>query len=476
MVVSEKNLAVILSAVVVTLFVAINFSSLWTESLRIRDEFATLDRSYSFHTRGEYSVVYSENRPSFRKPPLQYWMSAGLMNAGLPPIFSVRLPSFLFGVLLIICTGLLTYVLFPQQPFAAAASVAMMACNARLMESAKAAMLDTGMAFFSVAAMTGCILALKNPRWWYFVAVACGFGALQKAPVALVMVAIAVFALWVVRRFQMTELRSFTLERHFWCATLLMLAIVLAWPLLQWSVYGFEALREAYYVQVMQRFTPVADTDLSRAIWYHYILDGDRIFRIPAIVALCALPFVLKRRELLIFVLLLGLYTIAAIFTKGHIYSRYSIVFLPLMVACLAICIFHFARTRWIAMAVVLLFCVQNTFLLRQRVSLPDTTTIALLEKFRLSLTDRSSIVLCDWKAGKPARIPPGMFSFYASGGRSFFAVETPEDFVQLYSTGSVGPKLQGLCTEDQLKAIERHVPNLAITDQNGPYLTWQSG
>jgi 4-amino-4-deoxy-L-arabinose transferase-like glycosyltransferase len=476
MAVSEQKLAGILSAAAVILFIAINFASLWTGGLRIRDEFATLDRSYSFHVRGDYSVVYSENQPSFRKPPLQYWMSAGLLNAGLPPLFSVRLPSFVFAILLIVCTGWLTYVLFPQQPLAAAAAVAMMACNARLLESAKTAMLDTGMAFFSAVAMIACVLAIKNPRWWYLVAVACGLGALQKAPVAFVMIAIAVLALSVAQRFQLAELREFRFERHFWRAAILMFAIVLAWPLMQWAFFGFEALREAYYVQVMQRFTPVADSDLSRAVWHHYILDSDRVFRIPAIIAMCVVAFVLKRRELLIFALLLGLYTIAAIFTKGHIYSRYSIVFLPFMAAGLAICIFHLARTRWLAAAVVLLFCAQNIFILRQRDFVPDTTTIAALEKFRSNMAESGSIILCDWKAGKLARVPPGMFSFYASGGHPFFSPQSPEDFAMFYSSGLIGPKLQGFCTQEQLKTIEQYLQNATTIDQYGPYIHWRAG
>lgn len=475
----DRRLCLALSLIVAIVFVAWNFSDLSAGTFRIRDEYTTLDRANAFHVRGDYSVVYSENIPSFRKPPLHYWISAALLDRGAPQNFAARFPSFLFGFGSILLTGLLAFLLLPGQPLVAPAAMALIAVNARFIASSKEAMLDTGTTFFGLAAMVGLMLALRNPRWWYVVAIACGLGGLQKAPVALAMVIIAIAVLLAGRRFGQFELKELKFGRHFVAAACLTFLIIFAWPLLQWIQFGFESIKEAYLVQMVQRFSPVSeDPDRSSAAWHHYILDRDAIFRLPAIAALFALPFLLKRRELLIFPLLLVLYALAAALAKGSIFPRYSLTFLPYLAASLAVVIFFFARYVWIGVLAVGIFCLQNFLLLQPSYKDPkhDAAMIAMLEKFKTKKDDGRTIILCDWRPDKIQRIPPGMFSLHASGGRAFYAVPSPAAFAGLYSSGAFGQRLQGLCTPAQLKAIEPALKSIDKIEDLGSHINWTAG
>ena len=46
------------------------------------DEFLTIDRTLSFVESRDWWVVRHNSIPYFRKPPLQYWMGASLLNLG----------------------------------------------------------------------------------------------------------------------------------------------------------------------------------------------------------------------------------------------------------------------------------------------------------------------------------------------------------------------------------------------------------
>lgn len=62
------------------------------------DEVCTLDRSTAFARFGDWLNVYSENAVSFRKPPLQYWLTAILLELNVPELVALRAPSFVFAL------------------------------------------------------------------------------------------------------------------------------------------------------------------------------------------------------------------------------------------------------------------------------------------------------------------------------------------------------------------------------------------
>src|SRR5689334_4869267 len=73
------------------------------------DEYLTLDRSNAFLIKKDWLTVYSLNQPTFKKPPLQYWLTALSMKNSVNTIIGLRLPSYLFGLMLLMVTGFLAY-------------------------------------------------------------------------------------------------------------------------------------------------------------------------------------------------------------------------------------------------------------------------------------------------------------------------------------------------------------------------------
>ena len=107
------QLAWLLSLVLIAAFAAWHWQVLPQGALQHTDEFRTLDRSNSFLLRDDDLTVYSENRPTFKKPPLQYWATAWLLQHTDDLEFALRLPSFLCAIALLVATGILTGVLSP---------------------------------------------------------------------------------------------------------------------------------------------------------------------------------------------------------------------------------------------------------------------------------------------------------------------------------------------------------------------------
>lgn len=475
---NTRRAAIALAIVIVGLFTAFSLPDLFAGTFRIRDEYTTLDRSNAFHVRKEYAVVYSNNIPSFRKPPLHYWMSSVMLDLGLPQNFSARMPSFLFGLGSIVFTGILAALFLPAVPLAAPAAMALVASNAGMIASSKAALLDTGTTFFALAAMTGIVLAIRNSRWWYLVAVACGLGSLQKAPTALLMVAISVIILVVARRMGTPALREMRLGGHFAASIALTLAIVLAWPALQWIQFGFSSIRQAYWEEMIQRFSPVAaEADSSRGAWHHYLMNDDMLFRLPALIALFAMPAFLKRPELYIFAALIALYGFVVFFAQGSVFPRYSLTFVPFLAASLAVAILYYSKNSVVAGALLALFCLQNVFLLDPswKDASEDAPTIAMLEKFSETTGDDAnrSVILCDWRPDKTSRIPPGLFSIHASGGRPFRDISSPARFTELRNRGEIGLRLHGLCTPAQLKELEPVLKNVTVIEDYGSHINF---
>ena len=154
------------------------------------DEYHTLDRSNAFLITNDWFTVYEQNTPTFRKPPLQYWLTAVALKNSQDLEFALRLVSYLFGIGLLISTGILAYLINPSNPYVAPSAIIIMSSSTMFwVLTSLSAMLETGAAFFSTISVIGTILAIRQPKWWYFVAAAVGFGALQKAPIALLMVA-----------------------------------------------------------------------------------------------------------------------------------------------------------------------------------------------------------------------------------------------------------------------------------------------
>ena len=76
----QRSLAYFSTAIVILIAWSWYLTDLGSGHLYHFDEFYTYDRSTGFARNDDWLAVYSNNEPSLKKPPLQYWMSGLLME------------------------------------------------------------------------------------------------------------------------------------------------------------------------------------------------------------------------------------------------------------------------------------------------------------------------------------------------------------------------------------------------------------
>jgi 4-amino-4-deoxy-L-arabinose transferase-like glycosyltransferase len=143
------------------------------------DELLTAERSREMLILGR-GTVHFNFRPSFAKPPLQYWLT----TLSLPKIdnssTAVRIWPLIYGVLTAVTAGWLIFLIRPIYPWLVPLSVAFYVSCPLFPTEATRGLLDTGLTFFTTLAICFAQLARRRPCWWLAVAIACWLGILQK--------------------------------------------------------------------------------------------------------------------------------------------------------------------------------------------------------------------------------------------------------------------------------------------------------
>jgi 4-amino-4-deoxy-L-arabinose transferase-like glycosyltransferase len=394
------------------------------------DEFYTLDRAISFARMGDWFTVFSGNAPSFRKPPLQYWMTAGLLEAGVGETVALRLPSMVFALGMLGGTAWLARVLAPERPWAMPLSVALLASSVQFWSYANSAMLDVGAGFFAAVAVAAAVVALERPRVWYLVAVLAGIGALQKAPVGLFFVVTGLLGLWLARRWVPSPrlLGTRAVRR----AGLLALGLALGWPLLQSARYGTGAISESHDRQMFGRFVPDVDEGLrSLGDLVDLVIVGEPWLRWPALVAVLVLPFVIRRSAAVMVSAVVVVYALALGAAGGTVYARYTLTVLPFMAAALAVVLAGFRPAPWAGLAAgVALTGLSGGPLrmgaLRAAAEQPPEVAaqVAVLRGVGAEIAPGEVLIYCLSRGDR--RLVPGAVSVYASGGQRVLASGSP--------------------------------------------------
>jgi 4-amino-4-deoxy-L-arabinose transferase-like glycosyltransferase len=442
------------------------------------DEFLTLDRSNSFLLRDDYLTVYSENRPTFKKPPLQYWATAWLMQHTDDLEFALRLPSFLCAIALLVATGILVAVFSPATPWAIPAAIALLAGAKTFAESSLSALLDMGATLFATVAMIACWLALRQPRWWYLVALVSGLAALQKAPLPPLLVAAMLGFLYLTRKRHDIDVGPALRNRHFLISVLLTLALVALWPALQWALHGTSALTEAYLGEMVDRFNPA--TESKRPSWLRVLLNGEPLLRLPAIVALFAMPRVLRRPELAVFPFLLVGFVILTAVAGGHVSRRYSILLMPMLMMALAVVTVRLVPGRILPVVVIGAFALSNGGPFRSAKSLGLTAHgpavhVPMLQSVSRSLGAGESLVMCQWGLRKKPKLFPATFSYYASNGRPFQLLDGPEHLARLEHDRVLAGPYRGVCNTEQFAELQPSLIDPQAVEVSHGYVHWTS-
>lgn len=434
------------------------------------DEFYTLDRAISFGRMGDWFTVFSGNEPSFRKPPLQYWMSAGLLDAGVGETVALRLPSMLFALGTLAATAWLARVIAPALPWAMPLSVGLLASSVQFWSFANSGMLDVGAGFFAAAAVAAAVVALDRPRVWYVVALLLGLGALQKAPAGVAFVGVGLLALWIARRWVgAPRLRH---DRSFRRAAGLALALVLAWPVLQALRYGDGSFSESHDRQMFARFAPDADEGLRRlADLTDLVIVGEPALRWPAIIAVLILPFVVRRPGAVMVTAVVVAYVIALLAAGGTVYARYTLTVLPMMMAALGVVLAHLRPAPWLGIAAAAGLSAWNggpmqMAALREAAEQPPEVAVqvAVLRGVGAEIRPGETLVYC--RARGERRLVPGAVSVYASGGQPVVAVgSVPRQNLE-------GP-FRGVCSDWEIADVAPLFDGFEVVREEAGYVIW---
>jgi Dolichyl-phosphate-mannose-protein mannosyltransferase len=204
--------------------------------------------------------VYYDFRHNFSKPPLQYWLTTLTLPRFSNPSTAVRIWPLLYGVLTAMTVGRIAFLIDPQRPWLIPLSVAIFVSCPLFSTEAIRALLDTGLVFFTTAAIGFAQLARRHPAWWLGVAIACWLGALQKIPL--------IFLVWliivVIRASSATE-RARLRSRSLIGSALLAAALALTWPLIQFLKYQMPGARAFAGDDLAQLFSQNELGSLSRS-------------------------------------------------------------------------------------------------------------------------------------------------------------------------------------------------------------------
>jgi len=310
------------------------------------DSYYTLERSHGFQEHHDWFSVYSSNRLSFKKPPLQYWLTALGSEVGFPDLLSLRLPSYLFFLGLVLTAGLVSYLLSNRNPWAVPATVLLMGCSLRSIQLARSGLLDAGMGFFIMLSLLTFFYARENSKSWISCGLACGLGAMQKAPIAIIYIAIMFYVLR--KKDEAYQWSSLRRNKDFNRGLYLSIALFLFWPVLQIFRHGLDYIRVAIGEQMVGRFTPVGGDKVIFSNffnWMEWLWKDLHLIGIVAI-ACVVLVFCCRRlrsnHRLLALSIIIVVVAIAFSFATGALYSRYIAVISPLLVCVTVVVLSHF--------------------------------------------------------------------------------------------------------------------------------------
>jgi 4-amino-4-deoxy-L-arabinose transferase-like glycosyltransferase len=448
---------------------------------RIYDEFHTLDRSASFAEHGTWWVVHSLQEPSFRKPPLQYWMGAGLLETGLDPLVALRLPSMLFALLCLGAVGLLAVAVLPGQPWAIPASILLFSGSLQFWQFGLSAMLETGAAGFATLALAAAILATRRPLWWYVCAAAIVLGALQKAPIGLVLVALYLWGIGLSRRWHGMTVRGFRQERAFRVSLRIALAGAFAWPVLQTVLFGAGALQEFVGQQMLERFVPAGAITRPRTPGEirDLIIVGEPVLRWLGAAAVLWLPWRLGRMDLLPLPFVYAAVIGGIILAAGHVTDRYALSVLPLACVALAGVLLSLAPRLWIGLAAVALVSAASFGPVKTRAALALAPSenyanqMAVLSEVGAALRPEETLVVCT-RSGE-ARIVPALSSHFAANGRPYVLLDSLSRLEAYRAAGRLGGPLRGLCKPEDLALFAPHLAGVEVVAEYPPYVMWRA-
>lgn len=461
------------------------------------DEWFTYDRTRNLLRTGDWTTLTANHAPVNQKPPLQYWLGAPLLAAGMDAELALRLWSWLFALGTLALAAVLARQLAPQRPWAAPAAVALLASSTLFWDCARSALLDTGHSFFVLAPLCLALAARARPRLWAWVGVVAGLGSLQKSPAGLVAVlALLVFQAWGDPQHP-CRLRRLWGLRSFRVGTLAAGVLLLGWPLLQAAQHGVEFLGPYFGKQMVRRFRPsLTFSDDEGPVlpwrWVPWLVE-----MAPVAVALCTAGLLagrvaprLRREQPLaavswLAIAILLLFSVAG----GRIYDRYVLAPWPLLCAAGA-CALARLLPGPRALVALLGLCALGTALpaLAQvhghvrayhldQERAAAARFVALQQPGHTPVFMRPASGFEGTQRERGHAFPPGAFLVFTSLDRPAALLSGGRwtALAQEAARGGGGPPYVGLCLREQLEGAEPYLGPVEVLEGVGPYVIWRA-
>ena len=476
---SSRTLAISVTFLLIAAFWSAHYSLLPVGGFKFYDEFHTLDRSTAFARHSDWVTVYSMNEPSFRKPPLQYWMSALLLEMGLDQLVALRMPSWFFALGGMVSVAMLAAAVMPANLWAMPASVLLFASSTQYWEHALSAMLDSGAVFFANLALAATIMALKRPAWWYVAGIAIALGSLQKASIGLVVVGLYLAFLSATATWHGIRYRDIASNRSFRISLWIAVVGTIAWPALQAVFHGADAFSDFFGDQMIERFLPGNPTEDMRSMreLEYLIIGGEPYLRWPAMAALAWLPWRLSRMDLLPLPLVFFVFVAAMMLAGGHVTARYTLIFLPVLTVAMATVSLSLMPRLWLAAPAVVLVSSASSGPIKSAADLgltgnnPFVDQIEALSDVGRRLRPEETLVVCIVSGER--RIIPALASYYAANGRPFVRLANERSLEQHAADGAFEGPLLGICKPEDLKIFADAFLNLEVIGERNGYTIW---
>ncbi len=478
-----KFLAILLVCLLVVSASVWHTQELGSGEVRHHDEFHTYDRVLGFTRMEDRWSVYTLGRPSIKKPPLQYWMSAAFIEAGLDDSLALRLPSMIFAAGTLIATALLAAVMVPGKPMLMPAAVLLMATSDQFWRSATSAMLDTGAAFFTTLGIASLFAALKNPRWWPAFPLIVFVSGMQKSPALLAFLAFALAGMAMTRRWHGFRVRELFGNRAFRYSLLIAVVLGFAWQIHQGIRYfGTDSLGGSVEKEMFRRFAPSVIQFFSSGVetFERLILGREPWIRLLGLVGLLALPVVVRSPYLFATAGIAVFFVAAMLFSGGSVYPRYTLLVLPLLSVGAAWFLFFVFRKPWIGLPATFLFSLWLGGPLREpevigqaRAGRYDAPIEDILTPLEASLREGETPVLCNIAHD---RIPDGAVSVYvpsAGPGRQIYLRGVERLERDLSSKDYDGGAVRGICHADDIEILSPYLRDLSREDVPGNFVLW---
>ena len=215
--------------------------------------------------RGDLLTMHWEHADWLEKPPLTFWIMAGLFRVFGISEFSARVVSALAGV------GVVATVYgiakLQRGLVCALIAVLILLTTFQFVQMSRLLNTDVLLLFFVYLAIYGYLRGRNGDRrWWYVTSLSCALGFMVKSFAVLFAPAAIALALMVDR--QVNETFK---DNHFWFSILAGLAIIVPWHMMMIYLHGSAFVNEYFYYHVWSRTLTVLDG--HRAAYWFYLRE-----------------------------------------------------------------------------------------------------------------------------------------------------------------------------------------------------------